>query len=278
MRLIFIIFSFFTCYIQAGTKVPSPPLKVNAAGNIQIQGEISFQTYQQLQRLYQQASTKPTVIEINSEGGDALAAMLIGGFIHQHQLALTISGYCISACANYLFTASPQKNLHHNTLIVFHGGFHQKNLLQKLTTWFESELAQEKFVDKAKHKEASLDQQNTLDKDLAQKFYPQYKSNCSIPGNHNAGRNDATLMAQACSDYLKTQENKFFKKIKLSADITQYGQQGDYEKVYHSHQYIGFYYDMKDLAKLGIDNIKIEGGIWAPYSNIYYPQVYPVRL
>jgi len=60
------------------------------------------------------------VLEINSFGGDAIAAMRIAQILKTSRLSLRIAGFCMSGCANYLLPAARSVILV-NATIGFHG-------------------------------------------------------------------------------------------------------------------------------------------------------------
>lgn len=258
----------------------SPPtVSINTQGELNFQGSITFTNYQTLVKLYQDAKIKPTTLFINSLGGDGLAGILLGEFIHQHALKLVITDYCMSSCANFVFTASPDITLEQNTLIVFHGSFNQVNLTEKLTKWFQEELKQKPHSDLQKNNESSINFLKHGEKSLSFKYYPRYQKACSIPGNQQENRTEPNEMASICTQYLRQQESDYFAKVNIEPSISTWGQTGIYEGVYQSYQYIGFYYQLDDLKKLGLKQIHIKDNkAWSPYANPYYSKVYPVAL
>lgn len=77
---------------------------------------------------------KPDVKEliIYSPGGDASYAAVIGSYINEHQIAIVVDGLCASACANYVFLASPKKTLLTGSVLGFHGSLLSKKNEQQL--------------------------------------------------------------------------------------------------------------------------------------------------
>ena len=58
---------------------------------------------------------------IDSGGGDVTAAIALAEMIRQHKLRLVVAGRCLSACANYVFTAAVRKTVPPGSLVGIHG-------------------------------------------------------------------------------------------------------------------------------------------------------------
>lgn len=58
---------------------------------------------------------------IDSRGGDLTAAMALGDLVRQRMLHLVVIGRCLSACANYVFTAAHSKEVMPGALVGIHG-------------------------------------------------------------------------------------------------------------------------------------------------------------
>lgn len=94
-------------------------------------GSIDTVFVQRIKAAYQIAprSQPITTLEITSTGGDVEAAIDLGEFIFNHQLSVYIPELCLSSCANYLFTAGKEKIITNQTVLGWHGGALQKNLI-----------------------------------------------------------------------------------------------------------------------------------------------------
>ena len=55
------------------------------------------------QALLAHLTPETTTLRVSSQGGDGEEAMLIGNQIIDQNLSLVVDGYCLSACANYVF-------------------------------------------------------------------------------------------------------------------------------------------------------------------------------
>lgn len=75
--------------------------------------------------LFSSVKNKPVKrIIIKSSGGDVQAGIDLGTYIFDHQLDVEISGYCLSSCANYVFTASKNKFIQKGAIVAWHGNYH----------------------------------------------------------------------------------------------------------------------------------------------------------
>lgn len=92
-------------------------------GNLYFDGKI---THEAAKVLIKHLRTGVTHLYISSRGGNAEAALDIADAMQQAQALLTVTRYCYSSCANYLFLSAKQKNLNSNAILGFHGGFYQE--------------------------------------------------------------------------------------------------------------------------------------------------------
>ena len=53
----------------------------------------------------------------------------MGSFIYSNGLNVRVDSYCLSSCANYVFTAGSVKYVSSNALIAFHGGATSKSIM-----------------------------------------------------------------------------------------------------------------------------------------------------
>lgn len=245
-------------------------------GIIFYRGEISLTAFEVLKKVYFQAKTPIHTIHIESLGGDGLAGILIGDFIKNQNLNVKVTSFCASSCANYIFTSGKQKQLGKDALIIFHGSLQQANLEEKFTQWFEAQLAGYQHKDVNSNKEAAIDSLSASIKTLQIKYFPEYKAACDITMNIKAGINTAKGIALQCAQFHKNLENMFYNVRNIDEKLALYGQTGSYQKVYESYRYIGFYYEIEELKKMGLLSINLIDGSWSPYKNPHYSYVYPV--
>jgi hypothetical protein len=95
-------------------------------------GSLSADANNKIFSLYKKAKVKPRLLRISSDGGSAHLGMDLGGWVFQHQLDVEIIDYCVSSCANYVFTAGKTKFLNPNSVVVWHGGALQQDIEEQL--------------------------------------------------------------------------------------------------------------------------------------------------
>lgn len=104
---------------------------VQADDSVQVyysEGELNYIGYldedanRRLFDLYDGLKVKPTTLAIRSRGGDVVIGMALGEWIYAHKLAVKVTEFCLSSCANYVFTAGGRKIVSSNAMIGFHGG------------------------------------------------------------------------------------------------------------------------------------------------------------
>jgi hypothetical protein len=61
-----------------------------------------------------------TTVVISSGGGDSPSAIRMGREIHKRNLRLVVSKACMSACAHFIFLAAQRRQVHSDSLVVFH--------------------------------------------------------------------------------------------------------------------------------------------------------------
>jgi len=59
-------------------------------------------------------------VEITSAGGDALAGMKMARLIRYRNLGVRVRGYCVSACAQYVFLAARNRHVLDGGVVLFH--------------------------------------------------------------------------------------------------------------------------------------------------------------
>lgn len=62
-----------------------------------------------------------TKVILRSEGGSPLPALLIARDMRKHRPIISVESHCLSACANYLFLASPAPHVQCGAIIMWHG-------------------------------------------------------------------------------------------------------------------------------------------------------------
>lgn len=113
----------FTIFTSIVANAEDYEIKRLDAATIFYQGKIVEGSFQALLALL---TPETTTLRIRSGGGNAEEAMLIGNQIIDQNLSLILDGYCLSACANYVFLAAPKKTLLTGGVLGFHGAVSSK--------------------------------------------------------------------------------------------------------------------------------------------------------
>jgi len=146
--------------------------------------------------LYEAQEIKPTLLRIRSGGGDIVAGMDVGEFVHRNQIAVHVMDYCASSCANYVFTAGKHKTLGRGAFVAWHGSAIQK-------VWRLSPAARKKLKE-----DYVCESQETCDSELAE-------MEKKILREHDASTNLAAKRAR---------QRAFFDSIGVDEMVTVYGQ------------------------------------------------------
>lgn len=174
------------------------------------------------------AREPPRTLVITSTGGDIEAGMQLGNWIFDRELDVHIPEYCISSCANYVFTAGKHKVLGPTALVIWHGGATQEG--------------------------------------LASGSPCQYLETPGVPCDEQKLK--ATL--EAMVERVQRLEADFFDRIGVTQLITVLGQWPQYDCSgtlgEGRFRYIGWYYSIADLEKLGVNDVSVVAGRWNPSS------------
>lgn len=252
-----------------------PPLKRlidDFFGKVYYLGEVTPESFVKLKNKIDNNLFPPQKIIIGSGGGNAYAGLAIGHLIREYQLDIEVLENCSSSCANYLFPAGRKKVLNKHSIVMYHG-----NTLQKSMVTFSREL------------ENALGDPTKLPLDTILGKQGKEMS-ITFEENSNEPNSDAT---KAVFSYLGWQsaktfadvnrafineEKRFYKELGVDHRIGIYGQIGEYESLYQSYQYDGFYYSIEDMNKMGIGNIHVKNSPWQPELNSFSKRFYKVSL
>ncbi|MDQ2822314.1 MAG: hypothetical protein M3Y65_18350 [Pseudomonadota bacterium] len=112
-------------FVPALAAPPAAPETTTVAvrnGQLDYAGELDAAANQRLFDLYDTMSVKPTVLSIRSRGGEVNTGMALGTWVHARQLTVKVMEFCLSSCANCVFSAAPQKIVSKVAVVGFHGG------------------------------------------------------------------------------------------------------------------------------------------------------------
>lgn len=85
-------------------------------------GPVDDAANRRLFALYDSLARKPAVLVIRSKGGEVSTGLDLGQWVHANRLDLRVPEYCLSSCANYVFTAGARKIVGAKAVVGFHGG------------------------------------------------------------------------------------------------------------------------------------------------------------
>lgn len=234
---------------------------------ITLTGEIAPEMFLQMRDcLVRSTAAKKTFVVKNGTGGDGLAAIAFGTLIHRHGWDVEVTDLCISSCANFIFPAGKTKYLHHDSLLVFHGGYHQANFLdwaQELDRRSSSTgTPVDSLVLGQENKEGVLRYTSTPSKadDEVRAFLSVTKSSTFV---EHLGK-------------LRAASDKFYQELGVNPLLPTHGQTGTYEPTYKSYKYYGFIYRLDSLRRLGVRNIELKNAEWRPERNPLYKDFYEV--
>ena len=96
-------------------------------------GAISDQVYIDFKRRVQDASLeKVERLVVNSQGGDMFSAMAIGLLVKKNNMDVEVRDICASSCANYIFPSGKRKFLNESSIVGYHGGMLQENMVSQI--------------------------------------------------------------------------------------------------------------------------------------------------
>ncbi len=99
-------------------------------GTVRFAGEITPASVAAFIARYREA--RPARLVITSAGGDVVAGIRLGRWVHDRRLDITVRDYCLSSCANYVFTAAARKTIAPGAVVAWHGNY---LLLQQTGAW-----------------------------------------------------------------------------------------------------------------------------------------------
>ncbi|WP_043479794.1 hypothetical protein [Janthinobacterium sp. HH01] len=218
---------------QAHAAVEQQALVFMSGGELNYIGGISAAANQKAYDLLEAEKPAPTVLLMRSPGGPTDDGMALGRWVHQHQLTVKVLDMCFSSCANYVFTAAPKKIVSNFAVVGYHGGLSSSDFK------FELDAEQEKML-------------------------------ASMPEDQRAPAREALIgqMRQQIQGYMAEEgarEARFFADIGVQQKITTMGQAPAYKQRYgDEQQFIGWYYTLDGLRKLGVDHVTVINGPWRP--------------
>lgn len=91
-------------------------------GELHYAGPVDADANRRLFALYDRLERKPTTLVVKSKGGEVGSGLELGQWVHANRLDVRVPEYCLSSCANYVFTAGARKTVSSHAVVGFHGG------------------------------------------------------------------------------------------------------------------------------------------------------------
>ena len=210
----------------------APPAEISVKGTTLVyNGIINRESYSRFRWVTAENDAVIDTIQITSRGGDTSVGKKMGRWIHDRNINVIVDNFCISSCANYIFTAGRNKVIREDSIVGWHGSEHQ-----------DEYIARAKGV--------------TLEERLKQVFddieWPEAQQDAVVLGN---------TFEEFKSDWMERSEDerKFLEKVAVSVDVMVYGLSPDRYDEYLDGQYSFWTFSIEDMAKFGIDNVSYEG-------------------
>jgi len=231
-------------------------------------GLITAESFLQLRdRLAQSTADLKTFVVEHSGGGDGHATLAIAILLRRHDWDVEVVDYCASACAIYIFPAGRTKYLQRNSLLLFHGGPDQQNLMEMMEEFDRRATGASEQVGAVTlgqlDKEATITIKPLSDADREVR---KFLSMPELP----------TKVEQLVQ--FREASHRFFQELGVNPLLSTYGQLGEYEGRYKAYDQWGFTYRPDSLRRLGIGNIELKDGEWHPERHPEYPKVYEVTF
>ena len=106
-----------------GSVLASEAVTVNYDAQTQVlryDGDLTEDGLAEFKRVFTENKQTVKWLDIRSKGGEINTGMDFGDFIHSQGLNVSVTEYCLSSCANYVFTAAASKKIGKYALIGFH--------------------------------------------------------------------------------------------------------------------------------------------------------------
>jgi hypothetical protein len=228
-------------------------------------GDINSDTFVEAREcLVGATAAKKTFVVKASGGGDALAALAIGILIHRHHWDVEIVDGCGSSCANWIFPAGKTKYLNSQSILQFHGGPHQANLMDVPDEPEPGSVVAGAPVDSVvvghKDKEGVITFHRTS---AADKEVLEFLSISNASYLEKLGQ-------------FRNASDRFYRELGINPLLPEYGQIGSYEAQYKSYKHEGFVYSLDSLRNFGLRNIELKQGEWHPERHPLYKNLYEV--
>ena len=209
---------------ETGTWVEPPPAEITVEGDtVVIDGYLNPDAFGRFRSAIVGIEENISTIRINSEYGEVVQAIFIGLWIYDNDVDVVVDELCMSACANYIFTAGNNKVIEDAALVGWYGSPREFEI-EAGTLGLSIEDAIGRGMSDAE-REGMLD-------DIIERVETGIEH-----------------------------ERKFLEWTGINEDVLLYGFIGvDYDAGWWPmHLFEGWTFSIEDMAKLGIENVTYRG-------------------
>jgi len=273
MILIFVLFSFFAiCSFISGyqeaTVIEGKWISASRQ-YIKYRGKIDSKGFEQLKKVYQrrqlESKWKVTELKISSSGGSALVGLKMANWVLEENLNVVIEDRCYSACANYVFLAGKNKILHSGAKLGWHGSaIDPRGMVLGGKRYYKGKIKNLSDQDIVKkYKNALESNYMNVKRQFPDVTREEYQSHfIKKLRNMDLDLKVGDFSNADSRDSIIESNKQFYATVNIDPMIANYG----FDQIEKSSEKLPneFYYSLKDLEKMGVKNIVIKDGEWAP--------------
>ncbi|WP_371224576.1 hypothetical protein [Roseovarius sp. 2305UL8-3] len=208
-------------------------------------GEISIASQDAfLEIIDSEAASRVQSFVVNSGGGDTNSGRVIGRWIHEQGLNVTVEAICFSSCANYIFTAGATRTIRAGAFVGWHGSENQYDVIA------ESDPDQSgDDLERAALRTALIP---------------------ALPENATSAEIEQAIDQQiAFAEISRQDEADFFETIGISSEVTLHGLRPGNLDALQASGLAGWTFTLEDMDRLGLGFVEYLGE--GPYETS--PQV-----
>ncbi len=220
---------------ESGTWVEPLPAEITVEGDtVVIDGYLNPDVFVRFRSAIVGMEENISTIRINSEYGEVVQAIFIGLWIYDHDVDVVVDELCMSACANYIFTAGKNKIIEDAAIVAWH----------QSPQWDEYE---------ARGLGLSIEE--------AMKFNIDRGLLGIDPSLDEQGQKEYIQEMSAYFREAIEEERRFLDTTGINDDALVYGYIGvDWDNDWiPMHLFLGWTFSIEDMAKLGIENVSYNG-------------------
>ena len=207
-----------------------PPAEITVEGDtVVIDGYLDHDAFIRFRSEIVGKEEEISSIRINSEFGEVDPAVFIGLWVYDNGVDVVVDELCMSACANYVFTAGQNKIIEDKALVAWFGSPHELEIEARSLGL---------SIDEVISRDMSDDERDEMLEEILQ----QVETGIEL-------------------------ERQFLEWTGMNGDPLHYGFIGvDYDAGYWPmHLFEGWTFSIEDMAKLGIENVTYNGS--GPYPD-----------